>query len=155
MVIPLLAYNDDPINEDQEPSLKHPCINPPADRIRNLHTSNSPYQEAEKRRRITTNASHNPYVNNNTNEPINPYAFVTPAATATFDAATSLQGSVYNLFGIDTYEHLNDNTLPIFPPYDDDDYKDDRDADKDDDAHNTSNDCEQLVRAPNANKHLC
>ena len=132
-----LGYNNDYPMDDghrhdgHEPSSKRLRINPPKDRIRNLSSSNTPHQEAEKRRCVTTNAPCNPYITNNTNETINPSVSVTPAATATFAAATSLQGSVYNLFGIDTNDFLNDDALPTFPPCEDDDYEDYNDADKD------------------------
>ena len=87
-------YNKDPLNEGRAPLLKHSFINPPNSRITNQPPSHTPHQDAEKGRHIATNVPHNPYVRDNTNVPINPSAFVTPAATATFDAATSLQGSV-------------------------------------------------------------
>ena len=118
----------------------------------NLPSSNTPHQEAEKRWCITTNAPRNPYVSNSTNAPLNPYAFVAPAATATFATATSLRGSVYYLFGIDTYERSDDGALPTFPPCEDDDYKDDNNADKD--ANHALSNREQLPRAPSANAYV-
>ena len=48
--------NDDSINDGHEPSSNRTCINPPENRIRNLSSSNTPNQEAERRRRVTTNA---------------------------------------------------------------------------------------------------
>ena len=92
------------------------------------------------------------HITDNTNVPINPYVSDAPAATATFAVATSLQGSVYNLFGIDTNEYSNNNALPTFPPCEDDDYEGNNDDNED--ANEASNNQEQLPRAPSTNAHV-
>ena len=59
---------------------------------------------------------------------------------------------MYNLFGTDTNECSNGNTLPTFPPYDDDNYGENNNTDED--AADASNHQEQLPRAPRANAHV-
>ena len=116
---PPLAYNnDDSINDDHEPSLKRPSINPPA----------------EKRQHVTINAPRNPYITDNTNVPINPYVSVPPNCCYPHFLPLlhryKLQCTTY-LELIPMNVRTKMPSLPTFPPCEDDDYEDYNDADKD------------------------